>query len=514
MLKVHLRRSFTSCSRFYKQSSPLKSVYGEILNNPALVTLKSGLPQEYEEFQPYGFSKIIRDAIERSEIDTSSKITIHNQMIEMLTDYDYGIATIHSKELQRLSGKLSADGFIKLIQNNPGRAKTSWELFLEYLPIARSIDGALTTVLGKVLFLDLADVKDGKKYPDIEDLSRAIALIETIKSKELITEDYWERLLECSLVLNASSILPYIMQHYPVRKRDKLIENDITDFQFFQLAHKQYSELMKGDEACFLKLLRLIGEMPVIEMTEEEKAACSRIERELIRIKKLICEVDIQLSPCSIKTGEIYKEIVTEVRKSGSDRGNIQLAKIILRTMAMYKNDIESALKLYHSYMVTNADHPSDLMYEMFLAFAYQAFKTSDEKLLIVAEAFIPQTVSPSMKLNVYRALILAYSKFNPQKSLEIFNSHIQDFSKEVNPQSFKSASGLFVESLILAQLANKDREFSHVIFEGAVGEGILSGPTAIKGVKAIFAHYGELLERDSFKKDMQGKILSTLQTL
>lgn len=142
------------------------------------------------------------------------------------------------------------------------------------------------------------------------------------------------------------------------------------------------------------------------------------------------------------------------------------------------------------------------------------SFAHSNDKFLQVAESLIPPDSCDEHKLNVLRCLILVNSKFNVDRSLDIFNKNIQSISKEKSPITNTSDAALLCEDLVLAFLRNKDRDFAHVIFEGAAREKIIDGPTAVKRVKNILTLYGESIEEKNCTEIMDKEIERVLKSL
>ena len=265
---------------------------------------------------------------------------------------------------------------------------------------------------------------------------------------------------------------------------------------------------------CIRDRLSLVGTNDTIEMTEQEVEVSKKIEQE---IRKVNSKLDAFLLPSDgfqIDTSELFEDVVKIITQSGMDKQDVGIAKLILRCLGIHKGDTKRALELYHSYLLAHPGHADEVMYEMFLSFIYQSYLTSNRRLLSIAQTLIPQRTSPDNRLNILRALILANSKFSIDEALEIFNENVQELKSENDPATLVSPAGLLSESLILAYLVNKDRDFAHVIFDGAAREKILSGATAIKRVKKIMTTYGDALEKDDFEQIMEQQVLNTLKTL
>lgn len=89
-------------------------------NNKALYSL-----------EPYELSATFKNILKQGDLTPNQRIQVHNKLIEELTKFDFAVAAIHLKELEQISGPLSVPAFIQVLENNPGRVKSSWEYFEE-----------------------------------------------------------------------------------------------------------------------------------------------------------------------------------------------------------------------------------------------------------------------------------------------------------------------------------------------------------------------------------------------
>lgn len=508
------RRLFSTSGRYLKSpKKSLTSTYTKLFKNPCFQQLEGQFLDDFNQLEPYEFSKKVNKFILESNVPKSEQILAHNSLIEELTQHEYAVATVHIKELEKIGGNLSLNGFVELVKNNPGRVASSWDILMNYYPYVKDSEIALLTVLQKVVFFDAIDVKEGKKELSAEDLTRALFLLSRINDKATIENELWQRLTEASVKNKASIILLKLLDYSPLGVDPSTME-ELTDYQFLQLCKGSNSDTLRDDKDRLVRLLSLVGTNDTIEMTEQEVEVSKKIEQEIWKVNSKLDAFSLPSDGFQIDTSELFENVVKIITQSGMDKQDVGIAKLILRCLGIHKGDTKRALELYHSYLLAHPGHADEVMYEMFLSFIYQSYLTSNRRLLSIAQTLIPQRTSSDNRLNILRALILANSKFSIDEALEIFNENVQELKSENDPATLVSPAGLLSESLILAYLVNKDRDFAHVIFDGAAREKILSGATAIKRVKKIMTTYGDALEKDDFEQIMEQQVLNTLKTL
>lgn len=101
--------------------------------------------------------------------------------------------------------------------------------------------------------------------------------------------------------------------------------------------------------------------------------------------------------------------------------------------------------------------------------------------MLQYAEAFIKEDFDSKLESKIQSVLIVANAKANIDLSLKIYNSNISAAKREKDKYTDLAESDVLTESLILAFLSRDDADFARVIFDGALGEKLISGPTAAK---------------------------------
>lgn len=508
-------RSLYILSRRYVSSAvskPWISSFEKVLSvdpfkNSALATASHAL-------EPYEFSSIIKQSLsENSEISVEERVKIHNLLIEELTKHDFAVATIHLKELQKLSGSVTIPAFIELIKYNPGRVKTSWEIFVENFEMVKGFDEPMILVLEKLVTFDDAELRDGKAAMNSIDIARSIFLLDFIKNKGSIPENIWNKLKNDIISSEASVFLPKVLEFS--RSSNSFEVDVLSKFQlYYLLGSGDLKNLFYEDKDKFVKFFALVGTEDSITLSERENDVYQSVIKELGHLHQHFGLGEPASVPTVIKTQDSFERLIDFVELNELDKKDLSYAKMLIRYLGLHKGDIKRAMESYHNSLMSHPSHSDELMYELFLSFVNQAFVNSNDRLLNVAETLIPSGTTAGNKLSILRALILVNSKFNLDSCLEIFNSNMKELSREKSPVTGTSDAALLCEALIMAHLRNKDRDFAHVVFEGAAREKIVDGPTAIKRVKTIFTLYGESIEEENFTEIMDREIERIFKTL
>ncbi|CCD26775.1 Mrx12p NDAI_0I02060 [Naumovozyma dairenensis CBS 421] len=527
--KIHsmllFKRAFSVSRRaFSANKKDFTIVSKQILNDPCFDIIRKDLTLSLPSIpkDPYTLSSDLNNLLKASKkLPPSHHSAIHNKLIEELAKYEFGIATIHSKFLETLGKPLTTEAFIEIIKNNPGRVNSSWELFTKYLDQFTELqDDILLCVLEKMVHFDAVDLADGKLDMTVEDICKSLILVEMISKKRLIPENIAITLVKNMLKQKVSFQLPSIIGLCKTPIFD-LIEDltELTSRQVYDVYKALPFDVVATNKEFLQKAVAIIGENLQIVLTEEEKENATSFKKimeglrlEYPKLNGSNPDYEILTAPIDTKTDFI--DTLNELARTNLDTTDIHLAKNILRSIGVFRGDMTSFFQFYRLYISKFPDHSSDLTFETFLALSYQSYKTSNTTLAEYAEAFIGNCTEPDLHAKMLIVLILTKSKFNIDDSLDIYNKNIQSLSKEKNEAANLSSSDLVTESLILAYLSKQDVDFARVIFDGAVGEKVVEGLTAVRRIKNILSEYGEAVTKEDFESVMEDKILKVMQDI
>lgn len=508
----------TSLRHLQKQGPAITQAYINLFAHPCFDPIRKDIPTTFEDMDPYTVSNKVGESLKASNsLSKEQSALIHNKLIEDLSQYDYGIASIHSRKLKNIDQSVTSAALLAMLKNNPGRVSSSWELFVEHMGIYDELpDEILVTVLNKVVYFDPADIKDGKQALDLSDVVHAVLLLNKIQNSQVVASDIIDKLVSSCIELKATFLLPYIIEYKPqinlfIEKLDEL-----TPYQLYLVGKRFPFEDILSHKQLLYQLVDTLGKNDKILISEEEEVTNQRIDEHLAFIKKQL-NTNWNLSVNSMKsidTYETFGELLDQIAAVELYKSDLKLAKQILRIIGVFKNDTKSFMDLYHICVSAHPDNEQELFFEAFLSLTYQGYKTANETALQFAEAYIPATTSDAFKAKILCVQILANAKFNVDESLRIYNDNIHLLSKTKDEESNLTSVDVVTESLIIAYLANRDLEFARVIFEGATRGKLLSGATAIKNIKTTLAMYGEAVENSDVDVLMDDKIKSYLQNI
>lgn len=495
----------------------MATVYPKLFEQQCFNSVRSWLPQQYSDLEPLEISQSLDKIFENSSISREEMSSMHNKLIEELSKYEYGISTLHAKKLVDIGQPLSNKSVVEIIKNNPGRVSTSWELLLKYGSLSPTMSDELlaSTLENTVLYNCVSN--SGEKSLNLADIAHCMFLLDNISDKKYIKEEIIEKLVATSLDDEITSILPSLLS-YGISSLDVFIQriDHLTPFQIYQVnKYCPFAFIKKSDELLY-RTLDVLGKNTTVNLTEKEVTVTNELQGHFDRIVEQNFTNwkmnNLQTEPAN--TAEEFLKLLENIRCDKLDRKELALAKKLLRILGVFKNDTKISLELYHSYLLSYPGHANELMFENFLALAYQSYRTSNQTLMSYAEVFIPIETSQLMFANICRVLILVNSKFNIEESLKIFNSNIETFSKQNDPHTNVSPSGLITEALILAYLSRGELDFGRVIFDGSAREKLLTGPTAIKRVKNYLTQYGDAIESGTVLEKMEQEVLETLRNI
>ncbi|QLL33504.1 hypothetical protein HG536_0E04150 [Torulaspora globosa] len=485
------------------------------LQHECLNPIRNELPSHSKIESPYELSKWLNEIMARSYLSDEEASAIHNRLIEELCQHEYGISQIHAKKLRELRQPLSGKSILEIVKNNPGRVSTSWELLLKhYESLALLPDELLNSALeNTVLSIETKDTEN----QDLPSMVQSIILLNNIRDKKLVGPSIVEKLVADILETDATCLLSTLLaEHdFPITVFEQRMDV-LSDYQIYLLAKNCPFDLLSKNEELLLLAVNVMGKKTKVHLNERETQKAKEVQECFSRVKDDIPEnwkVE-KIATRPIESAAEFIRLFEQIKAERLDERNLKLAKKLLRIFGVFRGNTKISLELYHSYLIRYPDDSRELMFETFLALAYQSYETGNKELLGYAEAFIPDNAGQSMLANIYRVLILVKSRFDIEHSLQLYNENIESLSKENDSNTNIAPAGLVAEALILSYLSQNDLDFARVIFDGSVREKLVSGPTAIKRIKRYMALYGETVEEGKTQETMKREVQEMLRNI
>lgn len=502
-----LRRYFSNSFRSLNKNDHLELVCSRLLKHECFKPLINELPPKYGQLDPYELSRVINEAVTKYPLKSEQLIPIHNKMIEELSKYEYGVSTVHAKRLEQIGGQLSKKATIEIIRNNPSRVNDSWELIQKF-PKNLWTEALVLAAVENILSRNVYE-ENGKEILPLNSLAQCIVLLQRIDQKQNVKGKVWDTLVDHVLERKASGELQNLLQ-YGVTSLEPFTKriDDLTPYQIYQLYVSFPVNLLKTEEGLFFKILNTLGRLDRVFISEKELHETKELSK---YVREFSGSSNVTNLSFSKDLSQDYLHLKKYIHKNELDQKNLKLAKNLLRIEGVYKNNLAQSLELYHSYLLSYENRADELMFEIFLSFAYRGYKDSNPELLQYSQVLLQSGKSTSSTVDILRILMLANSRFDVEKSLELYNDDIEAFAKG---EQESVTSDLLTESLIMSYLGNQDLDFARVIFEGAIRERILKNTSIIKRVKALFKTYGEAVEQGNVQVVMQEKILEVFETI
>lgn len=486
------------------------SVYSNLLNHNDIITGK-----EVEIVD-----EIIDLAKNDSNVTNESRVQLHNFVLKNLVKYDYSLSVVHQRELSDLKGVVDLDSMVEIIKYNPGRVKSSWELFETTMSTierdsSEEYQELLSTVLSKLVHGDASEQEDGYIMNETA-LLRSVFLLKCLKAP---SQDLLEKVLARALETDNYQLIQLIgLQSF---EQIKNLEPNTNQFvQLWSIWNPSPSSLSKEEIENNLDLWKKL-----LWRTSEKKESTSPKDNSshqesfsyLKQLQEQFPKLQVDLNiPKRTDQDSTFQSLVNILEESGIFKNPepkyTPLRVTLLKSYGMNKDNIKTAFQLYHDFISLDKQNVDLYMTTMATSSFYLAVKDNDSRHLMIGEALIPQPIP-------YKALqgqILGYSSFDIQKSLDLFNDHIKNVSKKVNELGTSPATSL-IESLITSYLSKKDLQFAHLIHDGAIMNNIITTETAKNRMKAIFKKYGEIIgeeDNDKMAVMLKDQVLESLREL
>lgn len=221
---------------------------------------------------------------------------------------------------------------------------------------------------------DPIDIRDGKKVMTVTDVARSIHIINLIRDKPKISHEVWNKLIENIILSNTSVVLPKVFEIIPLQLDIPETSEELTHLQLYVLLHlKNLRDLFETEQNTFIRLFSLVGTHDTVPITEKEAQAYESFVKDFNAIGENLGLESSDLVASKIGTGSTFEEMLSFIKQAEIDKKQLSFAKMLLRYLGMHKGDTKRALEFYHEYLMAHPSHADELMYELFLSFAYQS---------------------------------------------------------------------------------------------------------------------------------------------
>lgn len=401
--------------------------------------------------------------------------SLKNELLSHGLNYDFSLFHKVSKS----NHDWSSDSLQSLIRNNPGRVFSSWDLYEKFSNESNVTNAVIEVVINKLLAGEKVEIRDNEFKLSLSNLSRSLNLL---NSSSIDNENIFTLILNSMSELNVVSGL-------------KLITNEHFKNWFLLngLAGLQGRQLLIGFDSIDLNTALLKETITkVLDTSFKINEDLDKLnEMEEVSFKEL--SQTGEYTPFStIENTQLRNNLLEFIDSNELDIApapeSLLIRLKLIEIYGMYANDITKVLEKYHKYQIHGKFGIEIIQSKLIQSFIYQFISTKDDHLLKIAETLNLEDIP----IPILQAFILGYSTNNIDQSLKLYNDYIQQVSKKLNDVTKRSPTGLLTESLMLAFLSNKDREFAYLLFDKAIDNAIISDELEIATIKKVFKVYGD----------------------
>lgn len=396
---------------------------------------------------------------------------------------------------------------LALVENNPGRVIPLIDLAQKHStgPISKAVRRVL---LKKLLYGENVEIRHGEFELTDSNVRKAIQILNELESVEGNETEILAlvEFLESSESVAALSLLKLEgMAEWLCKERLSLKIEKIVFLQIAIFVFETAPDLLSKE--ILSKILAFSAKYTDFEHSPKATKALENLGM----TKSEIAE--------SVEQIKLFGENVLAFIEKGNldvdkrDAEALLLRMQLIQTYGIDKNDIDTALKKFHTYQTHEKFGIELVQSKLVQAFCFQAFKNADETSLKVAQTLI---IPEEIQVKTICHLIVAQGRFDSEKSLDIYNEYIGQVSNKLNASTGRSPAGLLTESMMIASLYENDREFAQLLQEKAL-EKLVVAQDESYALRKPLKVYGEAFADDSWDKakpKLENYVLDTIRNL
>ncbi|KAK6465411.1 hypothetical protein DFJ63DRAFT_332838 [Scheffersomyces coipomensis] len=385
----------------------------------------------------------------------------------------------------------------RLIEINPGRVHSSWDLFKQYENgLIRGVSPELVNQLLRKLIhgenYEQQNQEEDEKYViSLENCQKIDYLLKTHVESHEYVKDSISSLVDTLIENDLLIYLTLLIKNNQLKIfnsqviQDFLNKDTVADVSYltlFQILFQQDPKLLSKQQ--LVEALNILERHSVDFFMVHNKK-----QQKLIEGTKHESSIDLSLDPKQLEL-DIVSYIETNHLDLDKTPESLLIRLKLIEYYGIEVNNLDKTLKKFHTYQTHEKFGIEFIQINLVKSFIYQSFDQNDETFLKVGETLIPQDDQIAVK--VLQMLIIGHSSFNDEASLKLYNDYIQKVPKQINIHTKRSPAGLLTESLIVANLYNNDRNFAQLILDKAIENSILHDEFEITHIKTWLKKYGE----------------------
>ncbi|GMG39126.1 unnamed protein product [Ambrosiozyma monospora] len=502
----------------------IEESYKDVIKSHHHNITANGQPQENATDQLLDLTSSLIKTLQQQETDVlnvAAQAEILNLLLIKYTKFNYAVATLTIRQLEKLGHKPSLEALTEMIKYNPGRVSSSWELYHDLSKGLSEGDDAKQlhlTVLNKLIYGDSIEVRDGREKIDLDRAVRIFQVCRTLQENSKsgehsafndLSEESIKKLVDDFLDLELTKVIGAL----GLPLNGKLVVEVLSEreeaaamSEKMPLKNSDYLHLLNalvsnaGEEAHAFDELLISCLSPVAKLQTGNLKNSDNFDTFVSQLPKsfeLLSTKSVSPSPVDL-TAKIMKRI--EELKLDTDSQALRLS--MLKAAGFYSLNLEKTIELFQRYQL---EVPQDsaalnaIQSTASLIFAYHAI-LNNPSLIDFAQVLIPQSPFPPAANMASVVLYHAWSG-DEDKALDTYNKSLDIYMEPKDDSANEKSRGVLVESLIMGALVSGDLELAQFV-KTKVKENKLINDLYEVRLGEILKSYGDLVESSEGDKD------------
>lgn len=444
---------------------------------------------------------------ESKYVSTDDKIDILNLLIEKFTKFNFGVSTLALNGLENDKSKLSPEAATQLIQHNPGRVNSSFQLYNElnqHSHLQENNDQMTIAALGKLVFGDKVEISEGLHEITIDKLIQILQVYANINLKDQIPKETLVKLIEACSKLEVSPVIAQLS--IPSEVFEEIIDQGKTDsLKAMDFLYMYESSINNGVSLSGNAISHIF--MPISKLLLKTSTKDSE---NLQQLKTKLNFSVPELAPLP----EIVAELREQIQELGLD-DEFRMMLDLIKSAAFHSKDFAKAIYYFQHYQSIVADGTqaqNDLKSTMSLAAVFECISKNETKMVTLAETLIPQTPLPAP--NNLASLVLFHGWFgDSDRAFDIYNQSLDLYMSPL--EGNEAQRGVLVQALATVSLLGREVGLAQLIKQKSMENKLIDDSWEAR-LTNLMKDYGDIIEASGkdeakFREQMRELILSQL---
>jgi len=449
----------------------------------------------------YDLSRALINSMKENEkLEVKDQNEVLNNIITKFASFSFASASIAFRKLNESAKArtfLKPESLVAFIKYNPGRVKSSWEIFKETSEKEFNDSRVVATVLKKLIRGDAIDIQEGAVNVDISRASKIFQLLIEENGLNMIEEEDLAKLASDLIDINLSKALvllrmPTSMVRTIIGTKKEHLKG--IDYYYLYLSAKESGESIPTD-----LLMDTLLPISRLQITGEIEG-----NTESFKVLQSLYSFEVKLvkSPSSLA-----EEIRNEIFALGLTK-SLRVRLNLIKSAGMHSHDMGKSLE----YSSKQKDTLLSKKDKTILTNAISLIKIYNS---IDTDSPLPEDNEklPDMKqpVNIIASKILLYSWFgDSDRALDLYNASLNLYLKPKKDVKNSKARGKLLQSLVLSSLLDGKLQLARLIKLRCIENKLLDDEYDIK-INQILKSFGTVSEESHGDKNAVRQGLKTL---